>query len=136
MKNARFVLTFNADIVEEPIIYRLITEFGIKVNILRASIDPGKQGTMVVELEAERQQLAQGLEFFETSGVRVETLAQEIHHLTDLCTSCTACVPICPTDAIDVDRESWQVAYDTEKCVVCLSCIDACPYRAVEISVQ
>jgi len=48
--------------------------------------------------------------------------------------SCTACVPICPTGALDVDRESWTVSFHAEKCVVCLSCVDVCIYNAVEVN--
>jgi Fe-S-cluster-containing hydrogenase component 2 len=52
------------------------------------------------------------------------------------CTSCTACVPICPTGALDVNRQDWLVHYDSAKCIVCLSCIEVCPYKAMEESLR
>jgi Fe-S-cluster-containing hydrogenase component 2 len=76
------------------------------------------------------------LNFLEGGGVTVEPLAQEIQHLEERCTSCTACVPICPTEALDVNRESWEVSYDAEKCVACLYCVDVCPYKAMEIYLE
>ena len=91
---------------------------------------------MVVELSGEEAPLASGFNYLETHGVKVEPLAQEIRHMEELCNSCTACVPICPTAALDVDRETWQVTYNAEKCVVCLSCVEVCPYRAVEVSID
>jgi ferredoxin len=104
------------------------------VNILRASIDPGKQGRMVVELSGEESQLSLAFNYLEKLGVSIEPLSQEIQHLQERCTGCTACVPICPTGALDVDRKSWKVSYDPEKCVVCLSCLDVCIYKAVEVN--
>ena len=133
MKKMKVVFTFPPSMVEEPIIYHLVRDHGLVVNILRASIDPGKQGRMVVELSGDESQLSLGVNYLEHIGVGVEPLSEEIHHLEERCTSCTACVPICPTQALDVDRQSWVVSYDPEKCVVCLSCVDACPYKAMEI---
>jgi L-aspartate semialdehyde sulfurtransferase ferredoxin len=134
MKKTRIVLSFPPSNVEEPVTYRLIKDYDLVVNILRASIDPGKQGQMVVELSGEESQMALAFNYLEKLGVSMEPLSQEIQHLEERCTGCTACVPICPTGALDVDRNSWKVSYDPEKCVVCLSCLDVCIYNAVEVN--
>ena len=134
MKKTRVVLSFPPSNVEEPITYRLIKDYDLVVNILRASIDPGKQGRMVVELSGEESQLSLAFNYLDKLGVNIEPLSQEIQHLEERCTACTACVPICPTGALDVNRESWKVSYDPEKCVVCLSCVDVCIYKAVEVN--
>ena len=133
MKQMRVVLNFPEDIVEEPITYHLIVDCGVQVNILRASIDPGKQGRMVVELSGEENQISQGLNYLERVGVRVESLAQEIRHLEDRCASCTACLPHCPTQALAVDRESWYVSFEPKKCILCLSCMEVCIYNAISV---
>jgi len=134
MKKTKVVLSFPPSNVEEPITYRLIKDYDLVVNILRASIDPGKQGRMVVELSGEESQLSLAFNYLDKLGVNIEPLSQEIQHLEERCTGCTACVPICPTGALDVNRESWKVSYDPEKCVVCLSCVDVCIYKAVEVN--
>jgi len=134
MKKLRVVLRFNEDVVEQPITYHLIADYGVQVNILRASIDPGKQGMMVVALSAKDDQIEKGLAYLDDMGVQVDPLAKEIQHLQDRCTSCTSCVPHCPTDALAVDRETWMVSFDPDKCIVCLSCLDACIYRAMAIA--
>ena len=134
MKKTKVVLSFPPSNVEEPVTYRLIKDYGLVVNILRASIDPGKQGRMVVELSGEESQMSLAFNYLEKLGVSIEPLSQEIQHLEERCTGCTACVPICPTGALDVDRESWKVSYHPEKCVVCLSCVDVCIYKAVEVN--
>lgn len=132
MKKQKVVLSFPPEKVEDPIIYHLIKDYDLMVSILRATIDPGKQGLMVVELSGANSQLSHGINYLESVGVGVEPLTQEIQHLEERCFSCTACVPICPTSALDVDRESWVVSFNPDKCVVCLSCVDVCVYNAVQ----
>jgi ferredoxin len=131
MKQMKLVFIFPENVVEEPVTYHLIADYGVRVNILRASINPGKQGRMVVELAGEEIQISQGLNYLEKVGVLVTPLAQEIRHLEDRCTSCTSCVPHCPTQALDVDRKSWKVSFDPEKCIVCFSCLEVCIYQAM-----
>ena len=133
MKRMKVVLTFSAENVEKPVTYHLIADCGVQVNILRAGIDPGKQGRMVVELSGDENQVTQGLNYLESEGVQVDSLAKEIRRIEDQCTSCTACLPHCPTQALDVDRETWQVSFDPEKCIVCLSCIETCIYNAMSV---
>jgi NAD-dependent dihydropyrimidine dehydrogenase PreA subunit len=136
MKKTRVVLRFSPEIVEEPITYHLITDYSLRVNILRASIDPGKQGKMIVELAGSENEISGAFDFLRDKGVRIEPLDQTLQYREDRCMDCTACVPVCPTGALDVNRRTWQVDFDPEKCVVCLSCVDACPYRAVEAALQ
>jgi Fe-S-cluster-containing dehydrogenase component len=136
MKKIRVVLSFPPSRVEDPVIYHLIKDHGLLVNILRATIDPGKQGRMVVEMSGEEEEVSAGLNYLEGMSVTIDPLGQEIIHLQERCTNCTACVPLCPTGALDVNRENWFVSYDSSKCVVCQSCIEACPYKAMEIRLQ
>ncbi len=136
MKQMKLVFIFPENIVEEPITYNLISDYGVRVNILRAIIDPGKQGQMVVELSGEEIQISQALNYLESVGVLVTPLAQKVQHLEDRCTGCTSCVPHCPTQALDVDRESWNVSYDPEKCIVCFSCLETCIYNAMSVEEQ
>jgi ABC-type methionine transport system ATPase subunit len=50
----RIVLHFPKRMVDEPILYRLIKDYDLEFNILKASITLEEEGLMVVELKANR----------------------------------------------------------------------------------
>ena len=50
---------------------------------------------------------------------------------TDRCTGCTACVKVCPTEAIRVTR-SKAVIYDA-RCIGCGRCVMTCPHHAFSV---
>lgn len=49
----------------------------------------------------------------------------------DRCTGCTACVKVCPTEAIRVSR-SKAVIYD-QRCIDCGRCVSTCPHHAFTV---
>lgn len=49
----------------------------------------------------------------------------------DRCTGCTACVKVCPTEAIRVNR-SKAVIYNA-RCIDCGRCVQACPHHAYSV---
>ena len=54
MSKKKVVFNFPPHLIDQPIIYRLIAEYGLKVNILRARITPKEWGNMVVELNGDK----------------------------------------------------------------------------------
>lgn len=49
--------------------------------------------------------------------------------ISDNCTGCTACVRVCPTEAIRVRDGKAQI--DTTRCVDCGNCVNICPFHAI-----
>ncbi|MFX1328472.1 MAG: 4Fe-4S binding protein [Promethearchaeota archaeon] len=49
----------------------------------------------------------------------------------DKCIDCGACISLCPTDALHLDKEE-RLEFSYEKCIGCLLCIDSCPRFAIE----
>jgi len=132
MKTRRFVLTFPPEEVERPYVYRLVKEYDIKPNILRATINPQDVGHMVIELNGKEHSIEKALEFLRNQGVRIEPLGQEIRMNEERCIQCGACVGFCPTGALDHERPSMKVVFDEDKCVACELCLKACLTRAME----
>jgi Fe-S-cluster-containing dehydrogenase component len=129
----RVVLSFPSGLVEEPITYHLIKDFDLMVNILKAAVRPKKEGRLVVEISGKKLALDKGFAYLTGLGVRVEPLAQEVVYDQDRCTHCTACIPICPTAALNIDRKQMKVSFKGEKCIICESCLPVCPYHAIKI---
>ena len=135
MPTTKFVLTVPPNMVKEPITARLVRDYDLMVNILRASISPDEAGHMVVELSGERDAIERGRRYLDKVNVRVESLEQDVRWSKELCTHCTACVSVCPSQALSVDRTTMEVSFDGEKCIGCELCIPVCAYRAMEIRV-
>lgn len=135
MAKKKVVLKFPPHLIDQPITHRLITEQGVRVNILRARITPKEWGNMVVELNGKEARLEDGLAFLRELGVEVEHLAEEVKWLEERCTHCTACLAPCPTHALHADRATMTVGFDREKCIACELCLNVCPYGAVEIAI-
>ncbi len=68
MSKKKMVLNFPPHLIDQPITYRLITEQGLKVNILRARITPKEWGDMVVELNGNKAKVEAGVDFLRGVG--------------------------------------------------------------------
>jgi ferredoxin len=134
MSACKIVLNFPKDKIDKPIVYKLIKEFGLVFNIMKASITPDQEGHMVIELTGEAAEINKGIDYLKGQGVKVEPLSKDIKVNWDKCVQCGACVSICPTAALYIkDRKTMEVAFDSEKCIACELCIRPCPPRAIEV---
>lgn len=131
MYKNKIVCFFSEAQSEQPIIYRLVKDYDLVINILKALINPRKEGFLVVELIGERENYEAGIAFLKDIGVRIESLSQSVVWNEDSCTHCGACTSFCPTGALEIDRETMEVSFDNAKCVVCGMCLDCCPTKAV-----
>ena len=129
----RLVLTFPSRLVREPITSRLVKDYELLVNIMRAKVNPNEEGMLVIELSGRKKSVDAGLAYLDELGVGVQPLERDITWHEERCTHCTACVPLCPSGALSVDREAMRVSFDEEKCIACEICVRACPYGAMEI---
>lgn len=128
----RLILEYPPDVVEEPIIYLLVKEYDLKVNILKARIRPRQGGRMIIELSGDKAALEAGMNYLTGLGIRTQPLVRQIQLDKDKCVDCTACLPHCPTGALHLEEDK-SVALNVDRCVVCETCVTICPYRAIEI---
>ena len=130
----RIVLHFPRRLVDRPIVYRLIKDFDLAFNILRAQVTPDEEGLLVLELTGTRGNYDKGIEYLNGNGVKIQSLSQDIVRDDRRCTHCGVCVSICPTHAFEVDAKTRRIGFDSEKCVACEICLKACPPRAMRLS--
>ncbi|HWQ89957.1 MAG TPA: NIL domain-containing protein [Desulfitobacteriaceae bacterium] len=131
MSPKRIVLHFSAETSDKPMIYRLVKDYDLVINIVKANVNPQKEGTMVLEVEGEKS--AQGLDYLRRLGVTIEDLDREIVRNEEKCVMCGACTAICPTGALKLERPSMEVSFIGDLCVLCELCVKVCPVRAMEV---
>ena len=129
----RVVLHFPTRLVDQPIIYKLVKEYDLVLNVLKASIMPNEEGRMVLELSGTRDNYDKGIKFLQTTGVKIQSLGQDIIRNDERCTHCGACVTVCPSGALAVDHKNRMVKFDSAECTACELCVLACPPRAMEV---
>ena len=129
----RIVLHFPQRLVDQPIVYKLIKDYDLELNILKASVIPDEEGLLVIELRGEQDNYDKGIGYLTKTGVRIQALSQDVTRNEERCTHCGACVTLCPPAAFEIDPMTRQVVFYSEKCLACGLCIKACPPRAMEL---
>jgi ferredoxin len=129
----RLVLKFPQRLLEKSIVSKLVRDYNLDFNILKASITPGKEGLLVMELTGERKDYEKGIKYLTDTGVEIQSLSQDVIRNEARCTHCGACVTLCPSGAFILDMNNRKVNFDHTKCVVCEICVRACPPHAMEL---
>ena len=129
----RVVLHFPARRVDQPIIYKLVKDYDLVLNVLKASIMPNEEGRMVMEMSGTRENYDKGIKFLQPAGVKIQSLGQDVIRNDERCTHCGVCVVVCPSGALTVDRKTRMVNFDSAECTACELCVLACPPRAMGV---
>jgi ferredoxin len=133
MISKRVVLKFPRKLVDKPIVYKLVKDFDLVFNILRAQVTPEEEGELVIELKGSKQNYTRGVDYLKDLGVTIQPLSQDIIRDDERCTHCGACITICPTGALYMDKKSMKVIFDDTKCIACELCVKGCPPRAMKV---
>ena len=129
----RLVLHFPQRLLDKAIVSHLVKDFNLDFNILKASVTPGEEGLLVMELVGERGDYDKGVKYLTDAGVKIQPLSQDVVRNDLRCTHCGACITLCPTGAFTLEKGTRKVKFDHTKCVVGELCIKACPPRAMEL---
>jgi len=77
MDRLRVRLTFPPNLIQQPILYRLVKDFDIVINIRRADVK-ADYGWVVLELDASEATLQRGVAWLEAQGVRVDPIERDV----------------------------------------------------------
>lgn len=129
----RYVLKFPPQSADKALSYKLIKDYDIKINILKAEVRPGSTGSLLLEMEALPKNIKKGIEYLEANNVLCESLDKKIKFAAEKCINCGNCTGVCFTGALTMDR-NWELHFNPELCVVCELCVPACPMNVFEIN--
>ena len=127
----KLLLYFDRSETDKPIVYHLVRDYSLEVNIFRAKVTPDEYGYLVLDVTGSEEDLARGIAYLETFGIKISEHDRGLTWDETKCTSCGNCLPHCPTDALRIeDARTRRVIFDGDACIDCLSCIDNCPFNA------
>jgi ferredoxin len=129
----KVVLHFPPEVTDQPIIYLLARDYDVTFSILRATINPQEEGLMVLELSGEEANYRRAIEYLTSHRIQIQPLQKDITRNNDKCVECGACVSVCPTTALTLERPSMKVIFDADNCVACGECVPTCPVKAMEL---
>ncbi len=125
----KFVLTFPPEKFNEPVTYRLVKDYDFEINILRAEINAGQEGKLLLEIETPKEKLEQGLRYLESHKIGYVPVTDQILFDEKGCVHCGSCTAVCFSGALVMDPLTRELAFTPEKCIACGLCTRACPLR-------
>ena len=128
----KFLINFPATQSQEPVVYNLIADYDLRVNILKASIDINLQGHMLAEVEGKSENISLAIEYLDKIGIEADFVKSTIHRIEEKCVDCGLCTTVCGSKALRIGHNTkWQLEFDDNRCVGCNLCIQACPLQAI-----
>jgi ferredoxin len=135
MIRRKLVLSFPENIVTSPITYKLVKEFNLEFNILRAEITPDMEGKMLIELRGDKVLIDDAVKYLTDTGISVQEAAKDIIISKNKCIDCGVCTSICITQALTLDSDSFKLKFNKDKCILCELCLDCCPVSAIKVHI-
>lgn len=135
MPTRKIVITFPEDIVTKPITYRLVKDFELEFNILRAEVTPDMEGKMLLEIKGSKDQIERGIKYLTSEGASVQEAAKDIILDKEQCVNCGICTSLCITNALSLDRNSFSLNFDKDRCILCGFCSNSCPVNAIKLKI-
>jgi len=128
VKTSRVVLSFSPDAIRKPVTYLLVSNYKLRLNILRAKVMPGEEGRLLLELSGDGGRITEGLEYLKSLNVKVDPV--ETFYTLDhgKCQQAKKCFQVCPAEAIVLlPEEGRLVDIIPENCILCEKCAQVCP---------
>ena len=127
----RMTLFFPTCECEKPIIYHLVKDHDLVVNVFRAKVTPEEEGYLTLDMTGTEKNIESALEFVKTFNVTVNEAGKGLTWDREKCVDCGVCLTHCHPGALYIKApDTREVAFDAEKCIECLACVTVCPYKA------
>ncbi|MGC1245505.1 MAG: NIL domain-containing protein [Spirulinaceae cyanobacterium] len=127
----RVTLTFPQRTVQMPVTYRLAKDFNVAANIIRAQVAPNQVGKLVVELLGDIDEWDACIEWMQGQNIGVSLASREILIDEESCVDCGLCTGVCPTQALTLHPQTFELNFQRSRCIVCEQCIPTCPVQAI-----
>lgn len=127
----RVTLTFPRQSVQMPVTYRLAKDFNIASNIIRAQVAPNQIGKLVLELLGDIDEIHEAIEWMRAQDIAVSIASGEIEIDETSCVDCGLCTGVCPTQALSLHPQTFELHFTRSRCIVCEQCIATCPVQAI-----
>ena len=106
----KVILYFPSDATDKAVTYDLVKRYDLRINILRAEIEAGRSGSLLVELTGEEPMVREGVAYDR-----------------DRCIDCGNCALACFPQALTIGAPDWRLHFDPERCIACKLCLKSCP---------
>jgi ferredoxin len=127
----KLMFFFPKCVCDKPIIYHLVKDYHLMVNVYRAKVTPEEEGYLVLDVTGTEEAIQRAIDFVRTFDVTVNYSGKGVARDEERCGHCGYCVPYCPSGALKIeDRATRKVDYDESKCIECLACVRICPFGA------
>ncbi len=123
-------LLFPQEMSNKPVICGLTKRFDLMYNILRAKVDVGMVGKMIMEMEGDPEVMEAAVMYLQASGIVCIPMPESAAIDRNRCVECGACTAVCPTRALYMSPEG-ALMFKNELCLLCGACRPACPLRAI-----
>ncbi|NLZ18123.1 MAG: 4Fe-4S binding protein [Desulfobulbaceae bacterium] len=131
----KIYLYFPKSETEKPIVYQLVKDFNLIINIFRAKVTPEEEGYLSLDVTGQEADIERAFAYLSTLEVVIHVGNKGLRWDAERCTHCGACVVHCPTGALAfADTATRRLAFTEDVCVECHACIPACPFGACSSS--
>jgi len=129
----RYILTFPSETIDQPVTYKLIKDYDLEINILKASISAGEEGHLLIGIGGDQEKIRQALLYLESININYSPIEKQITFKSEQCVHCGSCTAVCFSGALIMNKDTWQMEFSPAKCTVCGLCTKACPLQLFDI---
>ena len=131
MVTKKLMLFFPRCECEKPIIYHLVKDYNLIVNVYRAKVTPEEEGYLVLDVTGTEADIDKAMAFVRTFNVTINYSGKGVTWDPQQCTHCGHCIVHCPTGSLHIGNpKTREVVFSEKDCIECLACLRVCPFGA------